>query len=274
MRVPKRIPLRKASFSSVMMTMVLVGLSAWAVLGFFSLDAKGEDMGKATFKALDDLRKMLFEFDAPPEVIGELLWNVLETLALSFITTLVGAVLALVLGLAAARNIGGDRANRFIKGIVAFVRAVPTELWVLIFAIGAGLGSIAAVIGMSFHTLGYLIKAFSESFEEIDPGVIEALKASGAKWPQIVAQAILPETMGSMISWFFVRFEVNFAVAVTVGAAAGAGGIGFDLFWAASFAMNIRRVGFITILILIVSFALELLANAIKARFAARASRG
>jgi len=59
-----------------------------------------------------------------------------------------------------------------------------------------------------------------------------------------------------------------------VGAAAGAGGIGFDLFWAASFALNIRRVGVITILILIVSFALELLANAIKARFAARASRG
>ena len=44
---------------------------------------------------------------------------------------------------------------------------------------------------MTFHTVGYLIKAYSEAFEELDEGIIEALKASGANWWQIVFQALL-----------------------------------------------------------------------------------
>jgi len=37
---------------------------------------------------------------------------------------------------------------------------------------------------MTFHTVSYLTKSYSESFEEIDPGVIEAL---ARLWRQLVA---------------------------------------------------------------------------------------
>ena len=65
------------------------------------------------------------------------------------------------------------------KSFIAVVRAVPTVLWVLIFAVSAGLGSVAAVVGLTFHSFAYLTKAYAESIEEIEPGIIEALKANG-----------------------------------------------------------------------------------------------
>lgn len=134
----------------------------------------------------------------------------------------------------------------------------------MIFAVAAGLGSVAAVIGMSFHSIGYLVKAYSESFEEMDDGVIEALKASGATWWQIVFQAVLPSSMTYLLSWTFLRFEINFTVAVAMGAAAGAGGIGYDMFMASVFYYDLREVGIITYFMLLFAILLEVFATRLK----------
>jgi len=196
--------------------------------------------------------------------ILEALKAILVTLCLGFLTTFLGAALALVFGLFAARNLSRSGVVAFLKGFVAVIRAVPTVLWVLIFAIGAGLGSVAAIVGMTFHSFGYLLKAYSEAFEEIDSEIIEALKASGANWLQIVTRAVIPSSMGPIISWTFMRFEINFTNAVAMGAAAGAGGIGYDLFMASGFYFNIGEVGTITWLILGVAIVLEIGATRLK----------
>jgi phosphonate transport system permease protein len=192
---------------------------------------------------------------------------ILVTLALAFLTTLLGAVISLFLGLLAARNLTNQRVSNLIKGFVSVIRAIPTVLWVLIFAIGAGLGAVAAVVGMSFHTVGQLLKNYSESFEELDSGVIEALRASGASWFQIVFQAVLPSSTTYLLSWTFIRFEINFAVAVAMGAAAGAGGIGYQLYMAAGYFFDIREIGFITYLLLGVALLMELVATQLKKKY-------
>jgi len=51
-----------------------------------------------------------------------------------------------------------------------------------------------------------------------------------------------------------------------LGAAAGAGGIGFDLFMASSFYLDLREVGVITSFILVFAIALELAATRLKAK--------
>ncbi len=194
------------------------------------------------------------------------LYQVLITISLATLTTLFGAVIALFFGLLAAQNLSTPWIASSIKGFVAVIRAIPTVLWVLIFAVAAGLGSVAAVIGMTFHSAGYLIKTFSESFEELDQGVIEALKGSGANWWQIVAQAVLPSSMSYLVSWTFLRFEINFGVAIAMGAAAGAGGIGYDMFMASSFYYNLHEVGAITLYVLVCAVLLEMLAVTIKSK--------
>ncbi len=261
-----RIRLRKPTASSVALDLTFLALVGLSVFGFFAIDTKGLKTGPAAAKLLSDLVKMFAHPVAKHFSLAEAIWAMLLTLGLAFLTTLLGAFLAIILSSFAAKNLSKPAVSNALKLLVAFVRAVPTILWVLIFAIGAGLGSVAAVVGMTFHSFAYLLKAYSESFEEVGGDVVEALKASGANWTQIVCQAVVPSSMSYIVSWTFMRFEINFANAVAMGAAAGAGGIGYELFMASGFYFNIGEVGFITYLILFVAILLELGAMRLKAR--------
>lgn len=264
---------RRPTATRVWLNLTLVVLILTTAWGFVTIDTRGVDVGEATIDTIEYFGLMFGQPRAKATHFGaEGFWGtawasfevLLVTLALAFLTTLIGGVLALAFGLLAARNLTNVHVSNVVKGVSAVIRAVPTVLWVLIFAIGAGLGSVAAVIGMSFHTISYLVKAYSESFEELDPGVLEALRASGANWLQIVFQAVIPSTITFILSWTFIRFEINFGVAVAMGAAAGAGGIGFNLFMSAGYFFDIREVGYITYLILAVSLAMETFGTRLK----------
>lgn len=256
----KQIRIKTLTKASVVIRSTLFVLALLTVYAFSSFDYKELDVGEAFLATFANLKAMFLEPHLKHFTFTHALYQVFVTLGLAFLTTLFGAIIAVFLGLLAAENLTNKRVSFVIKGFVAFIRAVPTVLWVLIFAVAAGLGSIAAVIGMTFHSVSYLVKAYSESFEELDKGVIEALQASGANWWQIIFQAVIPSSLSYMISWTFLRFEINFAVAVAMGAAAGAGGIGFDMFMASNFYLDIREIGAITYFILAIAILLEMLA--------------
>lgn len=257
-------PLNKATFVT---RATLVILFIFTLYAFFTFDYKDLDMIEAGLATIDNLKTVFLEPTLEHFTFKNALFQVFVTLGLAFLTTLFGAIIAVIFGLLAAQNLSSKRVSLVIKGFVAIIRAVPTVLWVLIFAVAAGLGSVAAVIGMTFHSVSYLIKAYSESFEEIDKGVIEALEASGANWWQIVSQAVIPSSITYMISWTFLRFEINFAVAVAMGAVAGAGGIGFEMFMASNFYLDMSEIGAITYFILIVAILLEIIAINIKRKY-------
>jgi len=242
----------------------LLGLFALTLIGFFTFDYGEIDFLEAQLKMLGDLKTMFLEARLAHFTFAHSLKQMLVTVGLAFLTTVIGAVWAFFFGLLAARNLSNNIVAAIIKGLVAVIRAIPTVLWVLIFAVTAGLGATAAVLGMAFHSAGYLIKAYSESFEQMDPGVLEALKSGGSSWWQIVFQGILPSSWSYLIAWTFMRFELNFTVAVAMGVAAGAGGIGFEMFMANSMYFDLREIGFITYLILAVAATLEFSAERIK----------
>lgn len=260
----KKIRIKTLTKSSVVIRGTLIILALLSVYAFYSFDYKQLDVGEAVLSTFANLKAMFLEPHLEHFTFTNALYQVFVTLGLAFLTTLFGAIIAVFLGLLAAENLTNKRVSSVIKGSVAFIRAVPTVLWVLIFAVAAGLGSVAAVIGMTFHSVSYLVKAYSESFEELDNGVIEALQASGANWWQIIFQAVIPSSLTYMISWTFLRFEINFAVAIAMGAAAGAGGIGFDMFMASSFYLDIREIGAITYFILAIAILLEMVAIRLK----------
>jgi len=251
------LPPKRWSRSSLTLGLLFFVLALVTVGGFFLLDTRGVDVGGAFAQTGKDLATLFLQPAAVHFTAPEAIQGVALTLALGLLTTVFGAIPAFFGGLLAARNLGPAWLSLTLRGFVSLIRAVPTVLWVLIFAIGAGLGSVAAVVGMTFHSFGYLLKAYSEAFEEVDQGTIEALRASGASWTSVVAQAVVPGALPALMSWTFLRFEINFTTAVAMGAAAGAGGIGFDLFMAAGYYFNLREVGYITWLILIVAAGLE-----------------
>jgi phosphonate transport system permease protein len=246
--------------------LTLLVLAATTVYALLTMDDRGINVFQAVLDTLSNFETIFLQPSSQHFTVWQAFSEIVTTLGLAFLTTLFGGVIALFLGLMAAQNLAPKWLTNVIKSFVAFIRAVPTILWVLIFAVAAGLGSTAAVIGLTFHSVAYLTKAYSESFEDLDRSVIEALLATGANWWQIVFQAVIPSTATYLLSWTFLRFEINFANAVAMGAAAGAAGIGFDLFMASGFYFDLHEVGLITYFILAFAIVLEVLATNMKSR--------
>ncbi len=252
--------------SSRMVKYTMIMLLVLTVFGFLTFDYKNVDFAQAISSTLHNIKTVFFEPKLNHSTVEKALWDLLITFCLGLLSTFFGALIALFASLLCAKNISKPGVSVFVKGIVALIRAIPTILWALIFAVSAGLGSVAAVAGLTFHSAGYLIKAYAESIEEMDYGTIEALKACGASYWQIVFQAIWPSSVSYMLAWTFMRFEINFINAVAVGAAAGSGGIGYSLWMSGSFYLDLHEMGFITYLIVFSVIILEAIATKIKAK--------
>ncbi|SHI41835.1 phosphonate transport system permease protein [Dethiosulfatibacter aminovorans DSM 17477] len=190
--------------------------------------------------------------------------SLFKTLALSFVTTILGFIIGIVMGLFSARNISNPMLSNIIRGIASFIRAVPTIVWVLFFVSGFGLTSTTAVLGMLFHTVAFFTKAFSECFEEVDKETINALRATGANWTQVVFGSIFPSSLTKMISWLAIRYETNFSVAVIIGPAAGVPGTIGTAINAASRSGDYPVQGFGVMLVFVTALIMELLINGVR----------
>lgn len=265
-RLGGKIRISAKSKSNTAIGWLLIGLTVITILALATFDYKNIDFGKAVLDTLHNIQTVFLTPRLVRGTVSSVLKELLITFCLGALSTILGMVLAFFAALLCANNIANPKIAAIVRSIVALVRAVPTVLWVLIFAVSAGLGSIAAVVGLTFHSFAYLTKVYAESIEEIDKGTIEALKASGAGFWQIVTQAILPSCLSSLIAWTFLRFEINFTNAVAMGAAAGAGGIGFNLFMAGSFYFDLHEMGFLTYVVVIAVVLLEMVSTKIKAK--------
>lgn len=261
-----RMKIAVKSKSSTAIRWTIISLIILTILAFFTLERKEIAVGAAIVDTFHNFATAFFHPKLHYLTFGKMLYQLAVTFSLGALSTIIGALIAFFCSLLCAGNISNPKVATVVKAFVSFIRAVPTILWVLIFAVSAGVGSIAAVVGLTFHSISYLVKAYAESIEEIDNGTIEALKASGASYWQIVFQAILPSSMSLMLSWTFMRFEINFANAVAIGAAAGAGGIGYDLFMSGSFYFDLQETGYLTIVIVIAVILLEMISTKVKER--------
>lgn len=259
---------RVTSKSDKLIRGLLIALVLVTIYTFCLMDYGSVNLGTAFIDAVEDFWTMV----TTPGVDGhftvsDLVYELFVTLALAILTTLGGAIIALFLGLIAASNLSNGIVSNIVKIFMSILRAVPTILWVLVFTVAIGLGAEAAVVGMLFHSVAYLVKAYSESFEEVDKGVLEALRATGASWLQVVCCGVLPEKVNEVVSWTFIRFEINFVAAVVVAGMAGSGGIGYSLFLAGNFYFDIHEIGLIVYMCMAVSIILEVSATKLRKHF-------
>ncbi|MFP4457065.1 MAG: PhnE/PtxC family ABC transporter permease [Clostridia bacterium] len=196
----------------------------------------------------------------------DMLGRLINTLILGFLTTLTGAFFGLIFGLLGANNLTNTKISNVVKGIASFVRAVPTIIWVLIFVSGFGLTATTAIVGMTFHSFSFFVKSYSESFEEVDKGTIEALKATGANWFQIVFGAVIPSALTKIISWIAIRSEINFTVAVVIGPAVGVPGTIGTMINNAARAGEYAKQGFGILLVFLTAFTMELIISKLRQR--------
>jgi len=251
----------------IILRAVLITLALVTIYSLATLDTGNLNFGEA-FQSLGTNLKAMFLQPGVGQDNWSLLLRALATsVALAMLTTLLGALFAFFIAVFSARNLAPSWLATTIKAGMAFIRSIPTILWVLIYSVVMGLGANAAVVGLTFHSIAYLVKAYSESIEETSADTIEALKASGVGFWPIIFQAILPSIIPALLSWTFIRFEINFANAVAVGAAAGADDIGYYLFMASGFYFNFHEVGLIIYLLLAVAIVLEVVSMKLRGHY-------
>jgi phosphonate transport system permease protein len=152
-----------------------------------------------------------------------------ETILISYVGTLIGAVFAFALNFLAAENTSPAPLLRFaIRRLLEFARTVPGIVFALIFVIAFGLGPMAGVLAIAIHSTGALGKQFSEIVENADMKPVEGVRSTGASWMSCMRFAILPQVVAGYASYALLRFEINVREASVMGFV-GAGGIGQEL---------------------------------------------
>jgi phosphonate transport system permease protein len=152
-----------------------------------------------------------------------------ETILISYVGTLAGAILAFALNFLAAENTSPARWLQFaIRRLMEFCRTVPDIVFALIFVIAFGLGPMAGVLAIMIHSIGALGKQYSEIVENIDMKPVEGVRSTGASWVSCMRFAVLPQVAAGFASYTLLRFEINVRGASVMGFV-GAGGIGQEL---------------------------------------------
>ncbi|KJC54759.1 phosphonate ABC transporter permease [Bradyrhizobium sp. LTSP849] len=181
----------------------------------------------------------IFTLDSGQRVwtdVGEWLWGwrkwlkmLGETLLISYVGTLTGAVFAFALNFFAAENTSPGPWLRFVvRRLLEFARTVPGIVFALIFVIAFGLGPMAGVLAIAIHSTGTLGKLFSEIVENADMKPVEGIRSTGASWLSCMRFAIVPQVTAGYASYALLRFEINVREASVMGFV-GAGGIGQEL---------------------------------------------
>jgi phosphonate transport system permease protein len=158
-------------------------------------------------------------------------WSLLlgETILISYVGTLSGAVVAFALNFLAAENTApGVWLRVVVKRLMEFCRTVPDIVFALIFVIAFGLGPMAGVLAITIHSIGALGKQYAEIVENIDMKPVEGVRSTGASWISCMRFAVLPQVAAGFAGYTLLRFEINVRGASVMGFV-GAGGIGQEL---------------------------------------------
>ena len=186
-----------------------------------------------------------------------------ETFQIAIIATFISILLSLVIALGASRNIAPTWLVQTTRMFLNITRTLPSLIWAFLFVIFFGPTPIAGVFALTFYSLGYLGKFFSETFESVDVQVARGLKLIGASKMQAFRFGLWPNVKAQVWSHSLWMLEYNIRSASIVGLV-GAGGIGMELNKAMDMASGFQKVTAILICILGIVILLDLLSQAIR----------
>jgi phosphonate transport system permease protein len=158
--------------------------------------------------------------------IPNFIYQLVITVNIAIIATIIGGGLAFVLCFFASTNLVGAGVVRWVvRRIMEVMRAFPEIVIAGLLTAILSIGPIAAIIAITVHTIGALGKLFFEVVENADMRPEEGLRATGASWVERVRFAIVPQVLPNFVSYALLRAEINVRASTIIGAVGG-GGIG------------------------------------------------
>jgi phosphonate transport system permease protein len=164
---------------------------------------------------------------------GYVVEGMLQTVTMALMATTLAILLAIPISFLAARNLMSGNPVTFViyvivRTILNIVRSIESLIIAIVFVIIVGLGPFAGVMALAVHSVAALAKLYSEVIEGIDPGPIEAIRATGANWVQVVRYGVIPQIVPPFTAFTIYRWDINVRASTIIGFVGG-GGIGFYL---------------------------------------------
>ncbi|REK11028.1 MAG: ABC transporter permease subunit [Actinobacteria bacterium] len=147
------------------------------------------------------------------------------------IPAIVGALIGAAVGVIGVRRgqLGAGLGVYYTsRTIFNTLRSIEPLVMVIVFVIWVGLGPFAGALALGLHTVAALTKLYSEQVESINPGPVEAVRATGATRLQTVVYGVVPQIVAPYISFTMYRWDINVRMSTIIGFGGG-GGIGFLL---------------------------------------------
>ncbi|MFL9823675.1 phosphonate ABC transporter, permease protein PhnE [Rhodoplanes sp. SY1] len=159
---------------------------------------------------------------------GDIVLGMRESLTMTVTSTVAGILLAIPIGIGAARNLAPLPVYLVCRAVVALSRSFHEVIVAILFVAMVGFGPFAGFLTLTIATIGFIAKLLAEDIEDIDPAPVEAIRATGSSWLQLVEYAVRPQVMPRLIGLSLYRLDINFRESAVVGIV-GAGGIGATL---------------------------------------------
>ena len=166
-----------------------------------------------------------------PDKLELLTTGMIESLQIAIIATVVGVLLALPLGLAAARNLAPLPLAWAARALIALFRTFHPVIVAILFVKAVGFGALAGMLALIVASLGFLSKLAAEAVEEMSMKQVEAVRATGSPFLSLVIMGVLPQVMPRFIGFSAYQLDSNLRNSALVGLVGG-GGIGSTLFTA------------------------------------------
>ncbi len=189
---------------------------------------------------------------------GFVLKGMLESVTMALLATTLSILVAIPISFLAARNLMGGNPITLIVYVITrtflnFIRSIEALILAIVFVIIVGLGPFAGVMALAVHSVAALAKLYSEVIEGIDPGPIEAIRATGANWAQVVRYAVIPQIIPPFTAFTIYRWDINVRSSIIIGMVGG-GGIGQYLIqWIQINEMGAVGAAFIAIAVVVIT---------------------
>lgn len=177
---------------------------------------------------LANIRRFVDTFfppDLSPALLAQVGSALLTTIEIAILATFFAIGISFVLALGAAQNISPSWLVWIIRMILNGIRTIPSLIWALLAVVIVGPNALAGVIALTFYSIGYLGKFFSEAFESVDLEVARGLRGNGADFIQAFQFGLWPHAKPLVWSYSIWMLEYNIRSAAIIGYV-GAGGIG------------------------------------------------
>lgn len=170
------------------------------------------------------------------EVIEMILRGIGETVYMTVVSTLLGYVLGLPVGiLLAVTDKDGIRPNaacyKVLDVIANIIRSIPFLILLILLIpftralIGKSYGSTATIVPLVIAAAPFIARMVESSLKEVDAGVIEAARSMGASDFTIITKVMLVEARTSLITGSTIAIGTILGYSAMAGSVGG-GGLG------------------------------------------------